>query len=390
MTSTFRHSDLNIIKPTFDSPVTDLVIDLEKLRERRLSGTTHPQIFFQLKHIFHLLESIGSARIEGNNTTIAEYIEIKIEGNNDVSEQIREIQNIEKAMIFIDENIKDNSINRAFISEVHKLIVEDLTPPPNGEGDKTPGDYRKHDLSITKSTHKPPSWMLVENYMNELINFINTDQSPKYDLLKVAIAHHRFVWIHPFGNGNGRTVRLFTYAMLVKLGFNVNIGNRILNPTAIFCSDREEYYEHLSAADTNEEAGILQWCEYVLNGLKIEIEKIDKLLDYNYLKQEILFPMIDFSAERRIITEIEGKILKVAITEQIIQASDIKHIFPDKSQSEISRQIKKLIDKKMLIPAGAENARKYVIRFDNNYLLRGIIKVLGEKGFLPIAETKTS
>ena len=48
------------------------------------------------------------------------------------------------------------------------------------------------------------------------------DDSPKYDLLKVAIAHHRFVWVHPFSNGNGRTVRLFTYAMLVKLGFNVN------------------------------------------------------------------------------------------------------------------------------------------------------------------------
>jgi hypothetical protein len=33
-----------------------------------------------------------------------------------------------------------------------------------------------------------------------------------------------------------------------------------------------------------------------------------------------------------------------------------------------------------------EGARKYVIRFDNNYLLRGIIKALGEKGFLPVHE----
>ena len=43
-----------------------------------------------------------------------------------------------------------------------------------------------------------------------------------FDLIKVAIAHHRFVWIHPFGNGNGRVVRLLTYALLIKYGFGAN------------------------------------------------------------------------------------------------------------------------------------------------------------------------
>jgi hypothetical protein len=56
-----------------------------------------------------------------------------------------------------------------------------------------------------------------------------------------------------------------------------------------------------------------------------------------------------------------------------------------KIDAEVSRQIRKLIDKKMLVPE-KEGARKYVIRFDNNYLLRGIIKSLGEKGFLPIQD----
>jgi Fic family protein len=37
---------------------------------------------------------------------------------------------------------------------------------------------------------------------------------PKYDLMKVALARHRFAWLHPFSNGNGRVVRLLTYAML--------------------------------------------------------------------------------------------------------------------------------------------------------------------------------
>jgi Fic family protein len=174
--------------------------------------------------------------------------------------------------------------------------------------------------------------------------------------------------------------------MLVKLGFNVDAG-RILNPTAVFCSSRENYYHYLAEADRGTEAGILNWCEYMLKGLKDEIEKIDKLLDYEFLKKEILMPTIDYSVERQYITDIESKVLKQVIQKQAIQASDLKDIFKGKVSAEVSRQIKKLIDKKML-QSEKEKSRKYVIRFDNNYLLRGIVKMLGEKGFLPIRESK--
>lgn len=382
---TFLHYDLRLPEPTFGSSLTDLIIELDYLRRKPLSMSTHPKVFFQLKHIFHTLESIGSARIEGNNTTIAEYIETKLAETKKVPPGIKEIQNIEKAMIFIEDNVKDYPINRAFISEMHKLIVDGLQPPPEGEGDHTPGEYRKTNLKINKSTHKPPEWLKVEDCMNELLDFVNKDDAKKFDLLKAAIAHHRFVWIHPFGNGNGRTVRLFTYAMLVKTGFNVNVG-RIINPTAVFCSNRNDYYFNLAKADSGTDEGVLQWSEYVLKGLKEEIEKVDKLTEYNYLKKEILMPAIVHSLERKYITDTESKIFKKVIKNQVIQAGDLKELFAGKLNSEVSRQIKKLIDKKMLVPE-SKGARKYVLRFDNNYLLRGVIKSLGEKGFLPIKDT---
>jgi Fic family protein len=211
----FKHYDLGLIEPAFDSPLTDLIIDLNHLRKKRLDGTTPSQVFFNLKSIFHMLESIGSARIEGNNTSLLEYIESKLEEKVDVPTGVKEIQNIENAMDFIENSVKKHPINRAFVSEIHRMVVEGLPTSPKGEGDKTPGQYRKSNLQITKSKHLPPEWMLVDEYMNELFDFINQDSGAKFDLLKTAIAHHRFVWIHPFGNGNGRTVRLFTYAMLI-------------------------------------------------------------------------------------------------------------------------------------------------------------------------------
>ena len=380
--ATFNHFDLKLIEPDFGSSLTDLIIELDYLRKKQLGGSTHPKVFFQLKNIFQKLESIGSARIEGNNTTIAEYMETNLSDRKQFSEGIKEIQNIEKSMAFVEENIVDYPISRALISEMHKMIVDELMPPPQGEGDSTPGQFRQVNLEISKSTHKPPEWLKVNEYMEELLDFVNREDSPKYDLLKTAIAHHRFVWIHPFRNGNGRTVRLFTYAMLVKVGFNVNVG-RIINPTAVFCSNRNDYYSYLSAADNGTRAGMLSWIEYVLKGLKEEIEKIDKLSDYEFLRKEILMPSINLSLERKYITDLESKVLKRAVDLQVISAADVKSIFPGKVDSEVSRQIKKLIDQKMLTQE-KEGGRKYVLRFDNSYLLRSIIQLLGDKGFLPI------
>ncbi len=177
-----------------------------------------------------MLESLGSARIEGNNTTLLDYIETKLENDKNKSTNILEIRNIVETLSFIDENNEKVPFNRLLISEIHSRVTKNL-PYINGEGDKTPGIYRKQNLIINKANHIPPDWTQVEEYMEELLKFVNEPTSPKYDLLKTALIHHRFAWIHPFGNGNGRTVRILTYAMLVKQGSNVS---RIIDPTAIF------------------------------------------------------------------------------------------------------------------------------------------------------------
>lgn len=387
MAANFRHIDLRLIDPAFRSELNTLILELDYLRKKPLGGTTHPLIFFQLKGIFHLLESIGSARIEGNRTTLAEYIERKIEGGKAKDERFLEIENNEKALDFIEKNIDRHIIDRAFLSEVHKIVVKELHLPPKGEGSKDPGEYRKINIAIAQSSLTPPDVSQVLSYMEELLNFINEQHPPQYDLLKVALVHHRFAWIHPFDNGNGRAVRLLTYAMLVKYGFRVHIGGRIINPTAVFCSDRQKYYDYLSLADEGDDEGLLSWCKYVLGGLKEEINKIDKLLDYKYLAEKILLPAIDFSFERKYITEIEYKVLKVAAKKQVIKASDIKKIASGKLPAEISRILRRLREKKML-QSEKERGRKYVLRFENNYLLRGIIEMLDKEKFLPIPINK--
>jgi Fic family protein len=371
---------IKIPSPLWDSDLANLIIDLEKLRVKNLSTELPLHIFFQLKDIFQMLETLGSARIEGNNTTLSQYVE-KVISDQSTDERTKEIQNIEKAIEFIEENIDDYPINRAFLSELHKIVTKSLTPPPKGEGSNYPGELRKYNVKIKNAKHTPPDVSLVYDYFEEFINFINREKKEQYQLLSVAIAHHRFAYIHPYDNANGRVGRLLNYALLIKLGFKVQNG-RILNPSSIFYTDRDKYYQMLSNADSLENKDILMWCEYFLKGLKNEIEKIDTLLDISFVKDKILNPAIDYALEREFITSFEERVLKLIIKsdEMTIKSQDLSKIGINQSHKK-SRVINRLKDKKM-VTAIKDGGRIYTINFINNYLLRGVIFYLEKENFV--------
>lgn len=376
---TFTHHDLELLNPSFDSGLVDVLSELEHLRRLRLEGDTPPQVFYQLKSLFHALESLGSARIEGNHTTLADYIDSKVEGKAQDTDQLREVANIEKAMDYIEQVMTQGAVlTEQTIRELHAMTVDDLVR----EGDKTPGAYRSGGVRISQSDHLPPDFIQVQAYMQELVDFVNREDSPKYDLMKVALAHHRFGWIHPFGNGNGRVVRLLTYALLMKYGFNVSTGGRVLNPTAVFCNDRERYYAMLATADKGTKEGLEAWCTYVLEGIRDELEKVDRLTDYAYLTKYILAPAVAFARERAWITETEETVLSAAIKLKVVKSADVAAVLPQQSSNQRTYLIKKLVDQGMLLPLNP-GARQYTIGFSNNYLIRGVIKSLREQGFIP-------
>ena len=181
----------------FDMPITDLIMELEKMRYKIIESDTHPLVFRQIRQIFQTLESVGSSRIEGNNTTIMDYVEnTKInknenKNNSGPAEDIMEILNIEKAMEYIEENINDIPISLMFIRELHQLTVDNLSY--RKEGAQHPGCFREQNVRIGGSNHTPPDYTQVVQLMQELLDFVNREDSAKYDLLKIAIAHHRFV-----------------------------------------------------------------------------------------------------------------------------------------------------------------------------------------------------
>lgn len=378
----FTHHDLRLLNPRFDSPLLDVLTDLEHLRRLQLRGTTPWPVFIQLKQVFHLLESLASARIEGNHTTLADFVDAQVnDGASQRSEPLREVDNIEQAMRQVEDAVQPGApITEHLLRGLHATTVDALVR----EGDRRPGAYREGPVRIAQALHLPPEAVSVPEYMAELVAFINHADPPKYDLMKVALAHHRFAWIHPFGNGNGRVVRLLTYAMLIKYGFQVSAGGRLLNPAAVFCADRNRYYATLAQADAGVGDALEQWCIYVLAGVRDELNKVDRLADYTHLSAKVLLPAVAFARQRQSITVQEEAVLNTTIKTGVVKAADLEAALPGLNANQRTYQIRKLVEAGMLQPI-QPGARQYTIGFTHNLLLRGVVRALTEEGFIPAA-----
>jgi Fic family protein len=119
----------------------------------------------------------------------------------------------------------------------------------------------------------------------------------------------------------------------------------------------------------------------VLQGILVELRKVDRLTDFTYLREQILVPALVYARDRQLITAQEEKILRAAVQAGIAKAADLGVAMPGLNDTQRTYQIKKLVERKMLQPL-AKGSRQYSIGFINNYLLRGVINALSAEGFI--------
>jgi len=126
----------------------------------------------------------------------------------------------------------------------------------------------------------------------------------------------------------------------------------------------------------------LSWAEYFLSGLKNEIEKIDTLLNVEYVRDKLLLPALKFALDRQVINVLENDILQYLVRQEsmTIRATELDK-FGISSSHQKSRMIKKL-KKEKLITATKEGGRIYTINFYKSPILRGVVKELGNNGFV--------
>ena len=377
--------NIQVPTPVWGSRLSDVILRLEKLRAPTLQGSVPPAVFFQLKSVFHMLETLGSARIEGNHTTLADYVETKLDAvssQGQMEDPQKELENIESAIAFIEDTLtNDIPIDRAFISQLHQLITDGLNPKE--EGSMNPGELRQVNVKIAQSKHSPPDMAVISEHFEALVELMNREHSLSYQLLAVAIAHHRFAHIHPFDNGNGRVGRVLSYALLIKLGFNVKKGGRLMNPSAVFYTNRDSYYDRLAAADSLEDKDLLDWAEYYLDGLLDAILKVDRLLNRDYIEKQILLPAITRAKQFGRISDQDFSILKYLIKQpsMSMKAEELA-LFGFKSSKQKSAVISLMRNADLLTPT-KPSGRIYTIKIIGKGVLRDVIEALKQEDFVP-------
>lgn len=166
-----------------------------------------------------------SSKIEGNTYSLLDtekLIKENIEANGHSKEESIMILNHKKAFDYIWKN-KDifKIINKSNLSQVHQLLTQDLDIPK---------EFRNGPIGITGSIYKPlDNLYQIEDALINLFEVINKCKTPYH---KALIALTGISYIQPFSDGNKRTSRLITNAILLANNYS---------PLSYRGVDEEEY-----------------------------------------------------------------------------------------------------------------------------------------------------
>ncbi|WP_035694504.1 Fic family protein [Flavobacterium soli] len=179
----------------------------------------------------------NSNSIEGNTMSLRETQMVLQEGITVKGKSLREhfeTHNHDKAINYLFSIINDDYKLRSIdILSLHGLVLRSIE-------DDFAGRIRNGGVRITGANFVPPSANKVSDLLDELIVFINDNPLQLNDIELATVFHHKLVYIHPFFDGNGRTVRLAMNLLLMRCGFP---------PAIILKNDRKKYYEALNQAN---------------------------------------------------------------------------------------------------------------------------------------------
>ncbi|HBI00604.1 MAG TPA: Fic family protein [Flavobacterium sp.] len=257
-------------RPEFQSTFERLYEKLTVLKQSRPLPTIALQ---KIKESLTIEWTYNSNSIEGNTLTLRETQMVLQEGITVKGKSLREhfeAKNHEKAIDYlyslVDESYTLRSID---ILSLHELVLRMIE-------DEFAGRIRNGGVRITGANFVPPNANKVSDLLDELIDFVNTNPLGLNDIELATVFHHKLVWIHPFFDGNGRTVRLAMNLLLMRKGFP---------PAIILKNDRKKYYEALNQANSgNYQKLILLMSQALERTLNIYISSLP---DNDYDFQEI-------------------------------------------------------------------------------------------------------
>ncbi|MFZ0694711.1 MAG: Fic family protein [Alphaproteobacteria bacterium] len=250
--------------------ISDVIAELSAAAAK-LEHALNPLTAANLADLVRIMNTYYSNLIEGHDTRPRD-IARALAGKFDKDKKRRNLQREAAAHVRVqtevDRRAAENSLlepaSTEFVRWLHREFYRDAPEEMlrvRGKGRAflmKPGEWRsrpEHDVAVGR--HLPPSSSRVEAFMIYFETRYRFDKMGKGGrVMAMAAAHHRFNYIHPFPDGNGRVSRLMSHAMAHLAGIGAHGLWSISRGLARGLKSRGEYKRMLDLADTPREGDL--------------------------------------------------------------------------------------------------------------------------------------
>jgi Fic family protein len=257
-----------------------------------------PQHYHELMQVALIRGAQATTAIEGNTLSVDEIRQV-MEGHK--LPPSREYQEIEVRNILtafnelLNEVVHDKTdhfISVELLKRFHQMVGKGL-----GEYFKAvPGQHRNNDVVVGNyrcPDHRDVKILLEKmcDWMKQEFGFGRTEQPFSEIVIQAIVSHIYIEWIHPFGDGNGRTGRLTEFYILLR-GGNPDIASHILSN--YYNLTRTAYYLQLQKA--TERMDLSDFIEYALLGFRdglVQTLEVIQQSQFQNIWQKLIYDKFD-------------------------------------------------------------------------------------------------
>lgn len=264
----------------------------------QLAGRIHPILRDSIGDLVRSMNCYYSNLIEGHDTHPRD-IDRALANDFSSEPKKRDLQKEAVAHIHVQQLIDTGRdpdawpASAAYASWLHEEFCSRLPPEmlfvtDDKTGERleiAPGAWRRRDVVVGR--HRPPPHEDLPRFMARFDRAYGSPPLSKTRQIQtVGAVHHRFLWIHPFLDGNGRVARLMSHALYKRLG----IGTSLWSVARGLARDEEQYKELLAYADGPRagdrdgrgnltERGLIEFCRFFLDRSVDQIRFMSGLLE---------------------------------------------------------------------------------------------------------------
>ncbi|MES2730538.1 MAG: Fic family protein, partial [Bacteroidota bacterium] len=274
----------------------------------KLSNSIHPLTRIAIANLLRPMNSYYSNLIEGHDTNPVDIAKALKQDFSENSKQ-RSLQLEAKAHIDIHHAIgeKFNSANvnpftSNFLQWIHyafyQLLPEEFRKIQTPEGtflEVIPGEIRKSEVQV--GMHVAPAAANLASFMHVFQNqYDPTKEKNRINrIIAIAASHHRLAWIHPFLDGNGRVIRLFSDACFMNEGL---AASGLWSMSRGLARNEKQYKEALANADLQRQGNfdgrgnlsnkyLVAFCAFFLTTAIDQVQFMNKILDVDGMRMRI-------------------------------------------------------------------------------------------------------